>query len=445
MKIETKVFVADFETTVYEGQDKTEVWAAAIVELNTEDVHVFNSLQALLQYIESFKFNSIVYFHNIKFDGEFIIHYLLTKTNYKQCFIQPDPTKATGYFKEKRDMKDKEFRYSISGKGLWYSILLRNGLYFIDIRDSLKLLPFKVQKIGEDFKTKHQKTEIEYTGYRYAGGVITDEEKEYISNDVLVVKEAIEIMYEQGHKSLTIGACCFNDFKDKCCPFYDFNESCPNLYEVKIDKETFGSPTAGDYIRNSYHGGWCYVVDGKKNKIYHNGTTADVNSLYPSMMHSESGNRYPIGLPQFWIGNYIPDEAKRDDMYYFIRIKTQFQIKPKYLPCIQIKDSPFYRATEWLKTSDIHSLVTGEYCDGIRRLEGDIVPARPILTLTQTDFELIMEHYNLYNCEILDGCYFRTAIGIFDEYINKYKKIKMNSKGAIREIAKLFLNQQPLW
>ena len=32
--------MCDFETTVYEGQDHTEVWASASVELFTEDVHI---------------------------------------------------------------------------------------------------------------------------------------------------------------------------------------------------------------------------------------------------------------------------------------------------------------------------------------------------------------------------------------------------------------------
>ena len=35
-----KILVGDFETTVYEGQEFTEVWAAACVELNTEDVKI---------------------------------------------------------------------------------------------------------------------------------------------------------------------------------------------------------------------------------------------------------------------------------------------------------------------------------------------------------------------------------------------------------------------
>ena len=40
---EQRVFVGDFETTVYEGQTKTEVWAAACVELYTEDVAIFHN------------------------------------------------------------------------------------------------------------------------------------------------------------------------------------------------------------------------------------------------------------------------------------------------------------------------------------------------------------------------------------------------------------------
>ena len=58
----------------------------------------------------------------------------------------------------------------------------------------------------------------------------------------------------------------------------------------------------------------------------------------------------------------------------------------------------------------------------------------------ETDFKLIKEHYELVDFEILDGCYFDAAIGIFDRYINKYKELKLKSKGALRELAKLFLN-----
>mgnify|MGYP003326290387 CR=1 FL=1 len=110
----TRVYCADFETTVYDGQQFTEVWAAAIVELNTEDVIVFNSIDKLFGYILTFDYNSIIYFHNIKFDGEFWLSYLLTKTNFKPAFIQTDPEKADGFFEERKNMKDRTFTYLIS-------------------------------------------------------------------------------------------------------------------------------------------------------------------------------------------------------------------------------------------------------------------------------------------------------------------------------------------
>jgi hypothetical protein len=57
-----------------------------------------------------------------------------------------------------------------------------------------------------------------------------------------------------------------------------------------------------------------------------------------------------------------------------------------------------------------------------------------------TDYELLKDHYELVDFEILDGCWFYAEVGLFDTYINKYKEIKLNSTGALRELAKLFLN-----
>ena len=45
MKIKKfKTFVGDFETTVYEGEKHTEVWASGVVELYSEDVKIFKSI-----------------------------------------------------------------------------------------------------------------------------------------------------------------------------------------------------------------------------------------------------------------------------------------------------------------------------------------------------------------------------------------------------------------
>lgn len=435
----TRTFVGDFETTVYEGQTDTEVWASGLVELNTEDVQIFHSIGDTFDYLKSIKENVIVYYHNLKFDGCFWLSFLMLELGYKQAVEKTGDGQFGVKFLPDKEMPDSSFKYSISDMGQWYMITIRTRKQFIYIKDSLKLLPFSLKRIGKAFKTKHQKLDMEYEGFRYAGCTITDAEREYLANDLLVIKEALEIMFAQGHKKLTIASCCLSEYKNLVGE-YQYQDYFPQLYDIPIDPEIYDQPTAGDYIRKAYKGGWCYLVKGKENTVVHNGTTADVNSLYPSMMSSESGNKYPVGSPTFWQGDYIPEEALSPNRYYFVRIKTRFYLKPNKLPCIQIKGTFLYKATEWLETSDIYDQRTGEYYPAYIGLNGQVTPAEVTLTLTMTDYALIKEHYDLVDMTILDGCYFDAEIGIFDIYIEKYKKIKIESTGAMRELAKMFLN-----
>ena len=439
-KRNVRTFMGDFETTVFEGQTYTEVWASALVEIGEEEVILHHSLPEMFDYLVSLHTNVVVYFHNLKFDGSFILDFLMYKKRFKQATEQLDPNDInTIRFIPPKDMMNETYEYSISDMGQWYKIVVKMNGFLIEFRDSLKLLPFSVKRIGKAFKTKHQKLDMEYEGFRYAGCEITPEEQEYIKNDVRVVKEALEMMFDEGHTKLTIGSCCLEEFKngfDK----YEYESLFPNLYEYEIPQDLYDSPNAGDYIRKSYKGGWCYLVKGKENKIMREGTTADVNSLYPSMMSSISGNRFPIGDPTFWKGNEIPIIAQNPAYYYFIRIRTRFKIKRGKLPCIQIKKSYLYKSTEWLETSDVYNPRTKQYQSTYTDLDGNVRDTRVTLTLTMTDFQLIKEHYNLIDFEILDGCYFMSDIGIFDKYMEKYKRIKMVSEGAKRELAKLFLN-----
>lgn len=432
--------MGDFETTVYKGQVNTEVWASACVELFTEDVKIFHSIGDQFDYFKSLKQNIIVYYHNLKFDGAFWLSYLMVDLGFKQAFEQLD---AENPFKvrwlQEKEMLNNTFKYSVSDRGQWYTIIIKVGGHFIEIRDSLKLLPFSVKRIGESFGTRHKKLDMEYTGFRYAGCEITDEEKQYIANDVLVVKEALEIMFNEGHTDLTIGSCCLKEYK-RSVGKDDYKTFFPDLYDMSIDKNKHGYENVGEYIRKSYRGGWCYLVKGKEGKIYNNGCTFDVNSLYPSMMSSESGNYYPVGTPHMWTGNIIPDEALKPQRYYFIRIKTRFYIKKDKLPFIQIKSSHLYKGTECLETTDVFNKETGLYSPYYIGFDGNVKDTRVELVLTMTDFELLKEHYELVDFEILDGCWFYAEIGLFDSYIEKYKTMKMNNKGALRELAKLFLN-----
>ena len=436
-----RYYAADFETTVFEGQTFTEVWSAAMVEFGSEEVEVYHSIGEWWAAVKKLKGNICLYFHNLKFDGHFIIDYFIRTLNMRQGFdpiwgIKDGEKDIISYKKlpGSKMVKDS-FNYSISDMGQWYSITVKTGGRYIEIRDSLKLMPFTLKAIGKAFKTKHQKLEMEYKGERFAGCEITDEEMQYIKNDVLVLKEALEYMFSEGHNKLTIGSCCLDEWKSGFAD-WELEEKFPNLYEIAIDKNLYGYKTAGDYIHSSYKGAWCYLVKGKECKRFYNGITADVNSLYPSVMHSDSGNKYPIGKPVFWKGD-IPDRAIGDDKFYFVRIRTKFYIKPGMLPCIQVKNNPCYRSNEWLESSDIDrdgKQMKGWVIDGVKH------EAKVTMTLTMMDYELIQKHYDLVDLEVLDGCWFWAESGMFDEYLNKYKKIKMTSKGAKRTEAKLFQN-----
>ena len=237
----------------------------------------------------------------------------------------------------------------------------------------------------------------------------------------------------------------------------DYKNFFPDLYEISLDPEVYGSPTVGDWIHKSYKGGWCYLVKGKECKEYHNGVTADVNSLYPSVMHSESGSDYPVGKPVFvHLDNDSGySQAKYDPFwfqpqpkpkrmfefgdFFFFRIKTRFYLKDGYLPFVQVKGSWLYKGTEALESSDVLGK-DGKYHEFYTDLDGNLHDTRVELTLTQTDFILLREHYDLVDYELLDYCTFASTIGIFDEYIDKYAAIKKTSKGAKRTLAKLFLN-----
>lgn len=428
---ESDIYACDFETTVYAGQERTDVWAAACVALHSEDVRIFGNITDFFRFFVNMRKTVRLYFHNLKFDGNFILDALMYKWGYRPSYLRL----PNGEVKEisDKDMLPKTYKYSISTMGQWYKIIIRTNKYkTIEIYDSLKLLPFSLNVLAKNFGTKHQKLEMEYKGFRFPDCPRTPKEDKYIGNDVLVLKEALEIMFSLGHNSLTIGSECLKTYKAMIDDGLGKWESYfPNIY----DTPGIDGLSAGEWIRKSYKGGWCYLRKGCSGVTVYNGTTADVNSLYPSMMHSMSGNYYPVGIPHFWNGDYIPEDALIDNRYYFLHVHTGFELKKGKLPCIQIKNSAMYKSTEWLESS----LIDGKY----RELPGPdgIITSTVDLYVTMTDWKLIKEHYELWDTEIMNGCWFRSQLGVFDEYIDKFAKIKKEAKDkCTRTIAKLFLN-----
>lgn len=437
----TRYFAADTETTVFDGQEATEIWACGCCELNTENCIIWNNFPDMFNYWRTIGSDLIVYFHNAAFDCEFIIYYLLHDLQYKLA-VDYETEKQTIFLRNK-DMKNNTFKTSISGQGEFYTLTIKTNNHIIECRDSFKLIPMSVKKMHNAFSTKHKKLDMEYTGERHAFSTITDEEEAYLKNDIYVLKEALEYMFNEGHTQLTIGSCCLQEYK-KITGKEDFETLFPRLDLMPLDREIYGASNVDEYCRRGYRGAWCYVKEDRRGILQKNGKTCDCNSLYPSVMQGASGNYYPYGKPEFWVGDYIPDICDRKDIYFYMTLETRFYIKENHLPFIQKKNSFAYRANACLSTSDIYDYKTGNYYEYYIDETGRERPATITMTITKTDWLLMREHYSLVDCKILHGCYFYALCGIFDDYITTYAKLKVEAKEAgnngLATISKLFLN-----
>ena len=438
------MFIADFETTVEKDtnkQQKTEVWAFGIGQLfdNSNKVIVGNSIQAFWKYLQSLPYKHIIcYFHNLKFDGAFIIDDLVTRQGFKNAWTK-DIDKSTdfvtyGEMKKGNELNQGEFITVITDLGIWYSITVQFPKIQIEFRDSLKLLPMKVDEMHDAFNTRHKKLEMDYKAHKAAREVIDDFEKQYIVNDILVPKEALEIflteMNYQDKPPLTISQAALREFKK----FYsksDWDLWFPNLAEIELDKKIYGSENVDKYCRKAYYGGWCYADERQTGII--NGYTKvyDVNSLYPSVMHSESDNYYPIGIPEI-----TKDKHKMRDIpktgFYIIRFKCKFELSRGYLPFVQLKYNPEFRSNENLKCSWNNRYNTKDTSRSV-----ELVMTRPV-------FEMFIVAYKITDFEFLDMAIFNTEKGLFDPYIDKFKEMKIQAvkdkNKARKTIAKTFLN-----
>lgn len=416
--------VGDFETTTMNdrNQEETEVWASALVELYTENVVVLNSIADTFYYILSLKQNMVIYYHNLKFDGSFWIDYLYRHQHFKNAY---DPGEKE--WKKTKELNNNEVKYLISSFGEWYSITFKINGKIIEIRDSLKLIRMSVDDIGAAFNTKHRKLSMNYYGERFAGCYISPEEKEYIKNDVLVVKEALEIFYDENHKKLTIGSCCMQEY-NRSLKYDDINYS---EYFPNLDYEITPGIIADKFVRLTYRGGWCLVKEGAENTVHRKGATFDNNSLYPFTMMNRD---FPTGEPVYIEGK--PKVKKRK--FYFYHIKAKFFLKENYLPTLLINNNLRYKHGYYAK----NSLPCSDFTKNKFTIGNETFDDHMELYLTEVDLRLLEKHYNIIEIEYIDCLEFDTTPGdyLFSGYLQKYQRIKENSTGGTRTVAKLFSN-----
>ena len=256
-----KKYTADFETATW-LEDETYVWAWAICEIGEPDnVKIGGDINEFMEWCKK-NYNTTLYFHNLKFDGEFIISYLFNH--------------GYDHIVDKKDRRDKTFTTLISDIGLFYSI----EIYYevkgrkvkkISIIDSLKIINMSVEGVAKSFGLPINKLELDYDRPRERGYILKDYEKDYITNDVKIMALALDKLFKEGLTYMTAGSNALHDFKNTHSK-RKFERMFPQL-DYKVDHD----------MRQAYKGGFTYLNPIYKEKDIGGGVVLDVNSLYPSV------------------------------------------------------------------------------------------------------------------------------------------------------------------
>lgn len=381
--VSDKIYVADFETSDIENGDGVRVYAAAIATVaNPYDVQVFTDIKQFLEYVDTLDNNSKIYFHNLAFDGAFIVDYLFRKGERPEVSI----------FSKR-----------------WYSVKYKH----IEFRDSMKLLPStSVEVLPKQFNLPLKKLgdDYDYKRIRKIGEKLTDQEIQYIKNDVTIVGLTMQKLIEAGFNItyLTIGS---------------FVYAMINRSMDKTTKRNYEdiTPEDDEVLRKAYYGGYTAVNVAYKDKVVDNITAIDYNSMYPSMMLYRP---MPIGRPETL-------KAKTDitpylNENYFVIVEFEAEdvnLKPGRFPTLTRKGFVAQYKTHF-----------------------DIFTA----LLPWSDFEWAKKNYTFGELNIKKYIVFNATTGDFNDVIHGLKTLKEQSsevdedgkyiKAGVRTFAKLCLN-----
>lgn len=370
-------FSDDFETTTDINDCRVWEWGSCSIE-NPDHFEHGTNIASYIEFVSQSP--RTVYFHNLAFDATFILDYIM-KNGWK--YVKENP-------------KDGEFTTLISNAGKFYTVTLIANGNRIEFRDSFKKIPLSVSQIAKTYKLEEQKLEIDYDAYRPIGYTPTEDEINYLRNDVTIVAKAMRALLMVGMKKLTAGADALSDYKKMAGR--SFKRTFPIL-----------SKTVDDEIRKAYRGGFTYINPDRAGKLLGPGRVYDVNSLYPYVMNSKP---IPYGYPDMCEGAPDTDEE------FIASITFTASLKPHGIPCIQIKRSPHFAPTHY--QTEIKEPVT--------------------LSVTSVDLRLWQDNYDLDIISWNGSFIFKTATDLFTDFISKWSEVKERSEGGERFLAKRQMN-----
>ena len=324
------MYVADFETcdawppASPDEIPNQRVWLAGHKNLSTLETKYFTSLDEFMKDILARKnnVNSEIAFHNLKFDGSYIVPWLL-RNGYKVTQSKP---------------KKGEFSVLIDERNAWYSITIQvTKKRRVVIWDSLKLFPCALEYLPDEYGTptrKVQEDEEFYNQIRPMDHKPTERELKYLENDLQVLAETLRKHIEiYGLRFMkTQAGQAFYNFERT---FSVWKMRFPPL-DLEIDQK----------IRKGYWGGLAHVNKKYKEKDCFNIGVYDINSSYPYQLASR---KMPFGYPIITEGP--PDMSK----FWVAEALVMFDLKLNCVPCIPTKaiiENKPITTEHWLEASN---------------------------------------------------------------------------------------------
>lgn len=384
------IYYSDFETSTKLVNNKVNVYLWGLISNDNLIREYGVNIKSFFDYLSK-EDNAIVYFHNISWDGCFIIHYLLDN-NFK--------------FVENIEKKDKYvFSWIADYNTNIYNIKVKFNKNTITFLDSLKILVNSVEKLGKVLNLP--KLKIDYQDYTFFNSKeeVPEILKEYLFRDIDIVREyMVKFKSKVSKLKTTIASTMYNEFIEYYGP-YNFIKDFGNPFKEGknvITKEIWLK------VKQSYNGGFTAVSPRYLNVDIKNinGVSYDWNSMYPSVMLNY---KMPYGTP------------------------TNFKLFEDDLELLEIR---IINATK--KYSELPAMLavnnTGMY---VNKYEDNVKDTT--ITIWKEEFEILLKLYDIDYLKI-STLYFRCKY-VFRDFIAKIKEEKINATNLIdRYIAKIKQN-----
>ena len=446
LKTSTPLFFADFETTTYNSKQyqeegHTNVWMWAIMD-QKNGIKIGCTLDEFMNFILQDGKNKIIYFHNLSFDGDFIIKWLFR--NYPKNFKQDYQFTTENYEVVNQVPKYNWFSFFKNGNKI-YNIdwavrkKIRDRIMKVKIqfRCSYNLMPSSIDSLGKSFKiNKMDEEEInnlilkgyikEKKEFYDLGGYYVHDDPylrnvfvSYIKRDVMIAKtaflnyketvestkDAINNKYKKQdvhlQKILTTASLVQKLVKNNIWNNEHLHTSVKKGLKIHSYEQYA-------LMRKFYSGGFTQF-----NPLYHNkvfdkkGFSIDINSSYPWAMTQP--------LPYGELLEEIPENTQNYLTYCIV--KMRYKIKSKYINFICLKNK-----TEKQVRYSMHG--SGEF----------------YFLLDELEF-----YKKVYDIEIIEIKYlYARCFTFLKPFIEEYYRLKSessaNGQAALTTTYKLLLN-----